>query len=156
MERHSNHTVGETASEELRKPNIEKVTEWLVGMQAEERRPKAEYNAFAAEVKRSKTERELERRQEVRDESQAIKRSGMVAVGEVLTNRSIPSQPPVPGTPSVRRTSRQKKMAREEQQATHISTVSPSSGLTTSQAVQLGVTVGVCAGLLILLWLSVR
>lgn len=155
MERYSNRVVGEVTPEESSRPNLEKITGWLVDMQTGERLPRSEHSA-SAEAEKPKTERELERRREVRDEPQTIKRGGMVAVGEVLADHSGSSQSPVLGASGIRRVSRQKKMAREERKATHALHAPPSSGLTAAQAIQLGVVTGVCVGLLILLWLSVR
>lgn len=155
MERYSSRVANEASPEEPHKPNVEKVTEWLVGLQTSERAAKPKQETLAEHPK-PKTERDFERRQEVLDEPQVIKRGGMVAVGEVLADRSSDGQPPILGVAGVRHASQQKKMAREERKASHVSRPAARSGLTPAQAVQVGIAAGIGVGLLILLWLSVR
>ncbi len=159
MERYSSQHDTEASPEELRQPNIEKLTGWLMGLQPEERAAKAKSKQESIgdrPAEELKTERYFERRKEVRDDAQAIKQGGMVAVGEVLADKSSSALPHIIGAVGIQRVSKQKKMATEESRVSGIRSATKSGGLTLLQAIQVGVAVGISIGLLILLWLSVR
>ena len=150
MEHYSTHTNPETGLEEPEKPaTIEKLTNWVVGLQTETQRQKAEQKNVE-----KKAELEFERRQEVRDDARIAQQGTMTAVGEILADKVTDDR--LIGVPGIQRAAKQKKLAKEETQVSARHAQVASTGLTTRQAVQLGVLCGVGIAVVLLVWLSVK
>lgn len=144
----------ETTPEEPNPRTVERLSNWVTGLQTEVKGAKPSQEASPEQSKQPESELQFERSKEIRDVPRALKRGSMIAVGEVLADKSS-DQPTLVGAAGIK-AAKQKKLTREEHNVSTKPTVSQGSGLTARQAVQLGVLVGVCVAMLLLVWLSVR
>lgn len=148
----------EIADEEEKTPTIEKLSGWVMGLQAEVRgqRPDQDNKPELAKPnanEQSKKELDFELRREIRDDPTGIHHGGMIAVGEVLADKTSDKGFPI-GSVGVKQVSKQKKMANEESRAT--TKQSTPTAMNAQQAIQLGIAVGLTVALLILLWIAVQ
>lgn len=160
MENYSVNNSQETAKENDHTPTVEKLSGWVMGLQAEVRAqrlnidPKTEIGKQEKDIV-AKSELEFERRREVRDDPTNLQHGSMVALGEVLADR-VADQGLIVGGSGIKQAAKQKKLAKEESRASTKQTSSASPKVTTSQAIQTGVAIGLTIGLLILLWITLK
>jgi hypothetical protein len=132
---------------------VERLSGWVTGMEIGARRPPESANELKDQ---DKAEIEFEKNKEAPKLTSAIKRGSMIAVGEVLADRST-NQPGLIGAAGVKAAKRQKLSQQETRASQRTSGATQiAHGLTPRQAVQLGALIGVCVAGLILVWLSVR
>ncbi len=145
MEHYSTHNPELNTDDSEKPATIEKLTNWVVGLQAETQRQK--------DVEK-KAELEFELRQEIRDDAQVSQQGSMIAVGAVLADKVADDR--LIGATGIRRVAKQKKLAKEETQISTTPRPVQGSGLTFRQAVQLGILCGVGLAVVLLVWLSVK
>jgi hypothetical protein len=149
MEHYSTHNPELNTDDPEKPATIEKLTNWVVGLQAETQRQKAEQKDVE-----KKAELEFELRQEIRDDAQVSQQGSMIAVGAVLADKVADDR--LIGATGIRRVAKQKKLAKEETQISTTPRPVQGSGLTFRQAVQLGILCGVGLAVVLLVWLSVK
>ncbi len=149
MEHYSTHHPETTGEEPDTPATIEKLTNWVVGLQTETQRQKTEQKGIE-----KKAELEFELRQEIRDDAQVSQQGSMIAVGAVLADKVVDDR--LIGAPGIRRVAKEKKLAKEETRVSAKQVQPKSSGLTAKQAIQLGVLCGVGLAVVLLAWLSVK
>lgn len=159
MEHFSAPPTPEASPKDPEQPTIERLTNWVVGLQTETQRQKASNEASRLEkadqkAAEKKSELEFERRREVMDDQATSQHGTMVAIGEVLDDKLGDGH--LIGAAGIQQAAKQKKLARQESQVSQRSAQNTTSGLTPKQAVQLGILCGVGVAVLIVVWLSVR
>jgi len=147
--------------EQTEAPNtVERLSNWITGMQAEIKgqgaSPENKQGLASSESQDdNRGEIEFDRRKEVQDVSSAIKKGSMIAVGEVLADKSTDQATPLIGAAGIR-AAKQKKLTREEAGVSAKQAVASAQGLSFKQAVQLGILVGICIGIIALVWANTR
>jgi hypothetical protein len=144
----------EQDSSEKHPRTVERLSNWVTGMELGQRRSP---EIGVENQDENRAEVEFEKTKEAPDISRVIKKGSMIAVGEVLADKSSDELGLI-GATGVKAAKRQ-KLSRQEMMASRAMPTTQSSasrGLTQRQAIQLGVLVGTCVAGLILVWLSVR
>lgn len=132
---------------------VERLSNWVTGMEVGGRRSPEDSVGRQDE---NKAEIEFEKTKEAPKLPNSIKRGSMIAVGEVLADKTA-DQPVLIGAAGLKAAKRQ-KLSRQEVRATQkpVASSKAAKGLTPRQAAQLGALIGVCVAGLILVWMSVR
>jgi len=154
MEHFSGQQLESLEGEDNRPKTVERLSNWVMGMQAE-LGPKGSPEKSPDNDNRK--ELDFEKTKEAPKLPDVVLKGSMMAVGEVLADKV--SEPPgqmLVGAAGVK-AAKQRSLRDQERRAAGAPPQSrQQTGLTVRQAVQLGILVGVCIGLLVLVWLAVR
>lgn len=140
-----------------RNKNVDRLSNWLTGMQTEVGARRAPETSPDND---SRKELDFEKTKEAPNIPDSLLKGSMIAVGEVLADKTStpvqsPGQPSVPQTPQLSNDSPALQAQEDMITSQPIPTGRP-SGLSARQAILLGALVGVCAAVLILVWLILR
>lgn len=139
-----------------RNKNVDRLSNWVTGMQAEVGSRRAPETSPDNDPRK---ELDFEKTKEAPNIPDSLLKGSMIAVGEVLADKTsqphadASSTPPVSEQPPVKP---QKLQNQEDRVSGQAGQRSSSAGLSARQAIQLGALVGVCAAALILVWLMVK
>lgn len=155
MEHFSGQQLESHEDPDERPRTVERLSNWVTGMQAELGPKKSPEKTSEYDSRR---ELDFEKTKEAPVLPDAVLKGSMIAVGEVLADKasSKSADEQLVGAMGVK-AAKQRKLQEQEQHASSGSVQTQSQrGLNTKQAIQLGALVGVCIGLLLLVWLMVR
>lgn len=156
MEHFSGRLPEEQELDKGRNKNVDRLSNWVTGMQAEVGSRRAPEMSPDND---SRKELDFEKTKEAPNIPDSLLKGSMIAVGEVLADKA--SRPDeglsgIPTAPVEPPDKPQKLQGEEDRVSDRVGQANSPRGLSARQAIQLGALVGVCAAALILVWLMVR
>lgn len=155
MEHFSGQQLESPEDENNRPRSVERLSNWVTGMQAE-LGPKR--TSETGPDKDNRKELDFEKTKEAPKLPDVVLKGSMIAVGEVLADKVSQQRTSdqLIGAAGVKAAKRRKLQDQEQRATANPIGSTNTRGLSMRQAIQLGVLVGVCVGLLMLVWMAVR